>query len=63
MSPLMRIRAQTTIRVLDHKSLLASFRALDAQSLTLVGSFHVDKPLTPAQLRRLPSDLRRLVQQ
>jgi hypothetical protein len=51
---LFRSCALTTIRVSNHKNLRGLTRVLDSMALSLVGSIHVDKPLTPAQLRRLP---------
>ncbi len=48
----------TTITVSDHRNLLASWRRYDVLSRTLIGSYVVEKPLTEAQLRRLPRELR-----
>jgi hypothetical protein len=49
--------ALASIEVPDHRNLLAAWKQYGGP-LTLVRSFTVRKPLTPAQLRRLPKDLR-----
>ena len=49
-----KVRAATTITVPDHRNLLAAWKRYDAPTRMLIGSFHVEKPLTEAQLRRLP---------
>jgi hypothetical protein len=56
----MRISALATIDALNHKSLLEAWRIYGGPG-TLVKSFTVEKPLTPAQLRRLPAELRALL--
>jgi hypothetical protein len=54
-----KVHAATTITVPDHRNLLAAWRTYgNPLCAALVGSFHVDTPLTDAQLRRLPTDLR-----
>ena len=53
----LKISALATVEVFNHKSLLHAWR-LYGGPLTLVSSFTVRKPLTAAQLRRLPADLR-----
>jgi hypothetical protein len=50
----LKITALASIEVPDHKNLMAAWRSY----CPLVESFTVRKPLTPAQLRRLPADLR-----
>lgn len=50
------IQSLTTITVEDHKNLLAAWK-LYGHSV-LVGRFIVEKPLTEAQLRRLPKALK-----
>jgi hypothetical protein len=50
----MRISALASIEVPDHRNLRAAWRSYG----TLVESFTVRKPLTAAQLRRLPAELR-----
>jgi len=57
----MRIQPSATIEVEDFKNLLAAWRIHGGPD-TLVGAFVVTKPLTEAQLRRLPSALRELVE-
>jgi len=53
------IHATTTISVPDHRNLLATWRAYrNPLCASLLGSLHVEKPLTEAQLRRLPRELR-----
>lgn len=52
------INAATTITVSDHRNLLASWKRYDVLSRTLIGRYVVEKPLTEAQLRRLPMELR-----
>lgn len=51
------VSRSATIEVPDHKNLLAAWR-IHGGPLSLVGSWVVKKPLTSAQLRRLPADLR-----
>jgi hypothetical protein len=53
----MRISALASIEVPDHRSLLEAWKQYGGPA-TLVGSFTVCKPLTAAQLRRLPAELR-----
>jgi hypothetical protein len=55
------ITASTTIEVLAHKDLLAAWRLYGGPG-SLVGSFKVQKPLTTSQLRRLPAELRSIVE-
>lgn len=52
-----RVHPSTTIEVPNHKSLLAAWKE-HGGPFSLVGRFIVKKPLTAAQLRRLPEDLR-----
>jgi len=52
----LKITALSSIEALDHKSLLHAWRTYGP--LTVVGSFTVRKPLTPAQIRHLPAGLR-----
>jgi hypothetical protein len=47
-----------TIEVHDHRSLLEAAK-MYRPALGLIGCFKVDKPLTPAQFRRLPNGLRK----
>jgi hypothetical protein len=55
----LKVTALASIEVPDHRNLRAAWRSYG----TLVESFTVRKPLTAAQLRRLPADLRnRLVE-
>jgi hypothetical protein len=56
------ITPATTITVSDHRNLLASWRRYDVLSRTLIGRYVVEKPLTDAQLRRLPGELRARVE-
>jgi hypothetical protein len=54
-----RITALSTVEVSDHKNLLGVWPTYkDPRTLLLISSFVVTKPLTAAQLRRLPADLR-----
>jgi len=53
----LKISATTSIEVLNHRSLREAWKQYGGPG-TLVGLFVVTKPLTPAQLRRLPADLR-----
>ena len=50
----LKITALASIEVPDHRNLVAAWQSYG----TLVESFTVRKPLTAAQLRRLPADLR-----
>jgi hypothetical protein len=50
------IHPTTTVTTFDHRSLRAVWKRYGPTGL--VGSYIVEKPLTEAQLRRLPSDLR-----
>ena len=50
----MKISATASIEVLNHRSLREAWK----QYGSLVGCFTVREPLTPAQLRRLPAELR-----
>jgi hypothetical protein len=52
------ISARTSITVDDYRSLLASWRSFDDLARSLIGSYHVTRPLTASQLRRLPKELR-----
>jgi hypothetical protein len=56
----MRIE-MATIRVPDYRSLLAAWRGHGGQR-TIVSRFIVEKPLTKAQLRRLPKGLKSRLQ-
>ncbi len=51
-----RIEATTTVSVPNFKNLLAAWKMHGPTHL--VGTFKCDKPLTDAQLRRLPAGLR-----
>jgi hypothetical protein len=53
----LKITASATIETTNHKDLLAAWRLYGGPG-SLVGSFKVKKPLTEAQLRRLPAALR-----
>lgn len=54
-----KVHAATTITVPDHPNLLAAWRTYsNPLCAALVGSFHVETPLTDAQLRHLPGELR-----
>lgn len=55
-----RINPTTTITVPDYRNLLAAWKAYGGP-LCIVGRFAVEKPLTGAQLRRLPQALRKLI--
>jgi hypothetical protein len=50
------IHPTTTVTTFDHRSLRAVWKQY--RHTGLVGSYVVEKPLTEAQLRRLPMDLR-----
>jgi hypothetical protein len=52
----MHITQTATIKVPDHKNLLAAWRLYGPGPL--VGRFIVEKPLTASQFRRLPRPLR-----
>jgi len=52
------ITPTTTITVSDRRALLAAWKRYDVLSRTLIGRYVVEKPLTDAQLRRLPMELR-----
>jgi hypothetical protein len=59
----LKISALASIEVPDHKNLLAAWKQYGGPvGFSLVGSFTVRKPLTPAQLRRLPAELRSRLQ-
>ncbi len=58
---IMRIQRATTITVPDYNSLVFAWR-LHGGPGTIAKSFIVEKPLTDAQLRRLPKDLKRMIQ-
>ena len=53
----LKVTASATVETLNHKDLLAAWRLYGGPG-SLVGSFKVKKPLTEAQLRRLPAELR-----
>ncbi len=55
----MQVKSSATIEVPDHKGLLAAWKLYGPGPL--VGRFIVNEPLTKAQLRRLPSGLRELL--
>ena len=50
------IHPTTTVTTFDHRSLRRLWKMYGCTGL--VGSYVVEKPLTEAQLRRLPTDLR-----
>lgn len=50
----LKITALASIEVPDHRNLVAAWQSYG----TLVESFTVRKPLTAAQFRRLPAELR-----
>jgi len=53
-----KVHAATIVTVSDHRNLLAAWERYSVLSRMLIGSFQVKKPLTDAQLRRLPMELR-----
>lgn len=55
------IHSTTTITVSNHRNLMASWKLYNPFARTLIGRYIVEKPLTDAQLRRLPGELRDLV--
>lgn len=54
------VHSTTTVTVPDYKNLMAAWKEYGGQ-VSLVGRFIVKKPLTAAQLRRLPKGLRTLL--
>jgi hypothetical protein len=54
----MKITASTTIEVLNHRALREAWRDFDPLARMCIKRFAVEKALTPAQIRRLPSGLR-----
>jgi hypothetical protein len=44
------------VKVSDHQSLRSAWKVYGQQNV--VGTYLMDKPLSPAQLRRLPKELR-----
>jgi hypothetical protein len=53
----LQVTESAIVKAPNHKSLMHAWRTYGGP-LTLVGRFVVEKPLTEAQLRRLPADLR-----
>jgi hypothetical protein len=56
----LKVAASATIETTNHKDLLAAWRLYGGPG-SLVGRFIVWKPLTEAQLWRLPADLRSIL--
>ncbi len=57
-----KIQASSVVTVANHESLLPVWQGFGPQAQNLIGAIIVKEPLTKAQLRRLPPELRRKIQ-